>query len=328
MILAGKCLLNNSGLFIKFLICLIIISFLFQAVWDTNLRSTSWLLELGKAIKNGAGLPIVGAFLLVSVNLGFEAWKWQYLSSKIEKITFGSAYRAVLVGICLGFVTPNRVGDYAGRILELRSRQRLEALGAILLGRLCQLGLTLAGGSLGILYFAFISLPPTSWALYLSIAGVLACFNMGFLLVLFYPKVVLNLLQVIPGLQHFMPYINTIAHYSGFEIRNLLGIAGLRYLIFVFQFMWLLEAFNVQAAWWQMAFGVAGTFLLKSVAPSFSAITDLGMRELSALYFFSLIKQNKIFVMSASLSLWFLNMVLPCLVGLLFVWQMRWRKSN
>jgi uncharacterized membrane protein YbhN (UPF0104 family) len=74
-----------------------------------------------------------------------------------------------------------------------------------------------------------------------------------------------------------------------------------------------------------MALGVSGTFLLKSVVPSVSALADLGMRELSAIYFFSLLGQSSLSVMSASLSLWFINIAIPSLVGLLFIWRLKWK---
>jgi hypothetical protein len=47
------------------------------------------------------------------------------------------------------------------------------------------------------------------------------------------------------------------------------------------------------------------------------------MRELSAMYFFSLLQQDKVLVMSASLSLWLLNIAVPSLIGLILVWQIK-----
>jgi len=75
-----------------------------------------------------------------------------------------------------------------------------------------------------------------------------------------------------------------------------------------------------------MAIGITSIFLLKSVVPSFTALTDLGIRELSAMYYFSLLLQNKVYVMSANLSLWFLNIALPRLMGLIFVWRLKTKK--
>jgi hypothetical protein len=64
---------------------------------------------------SGAGGPVLLALALVPVNWGLEAWKWHRLAGTWSR-TFGRSLRAVLVGLTLGFATPNRVGDYAGRI--------------------------------------------------------------------------------------------------------------------------------------------------------------------------------------------------------------------
>lgn len=306
----------------KLLIGAGIFYFLFQSVFTEGLQTEHWFRDLWWAFRQGAAIPIGLAFGLVVLNWGLEAKKWQKLAYKVEHINFWQAFRAVLVGISLGFVTPNRLGDYAGRMLELRTRQRLQAFGAIFLGRLCQLFWTVAGGSLGALYFVSISPGTTSWFTFgLAISFLLL--NSVFLFILFHPQVVIAALAEIPVLERFTGFISIISLYTKTEIAVLLGLSGLRYVVFVSQFALLLYAFGVQTSWWQMALGIAGTFLLKSMVPSFTAFTDLGMRELSAMYFFGLLGQNNLIVMSASLSLWFLNIALPSLLGLIFVWQLK-----
>jgi len=309
-------------LFSKLLVAGSIFYFLYQAVFGEGLKAEVWLRDLWQAFKKGAIWPITSAFGLIIFNWGLEAQKWKKLAAKVEEITFWEAYRAVLVGICLGFVTPNRIGDYAGRIIELRTRQRLQTFGAIFLGRFCQLFWTVAGGSLGLLYFVFIFQGHYSWfGLGLTISFLLVNICLG--IVLFHPRIIINVVAALPVLNQFKRFVSIVGFYTKSEISMLLGLSGLRYLVFVLQFGLLLHAFGVQVSGWQMGMGIASTFLLKSVVPSFTAFTDLGMRELSAMYFFSLLQQNKVAVMSASLSLWFLNIALPCLGGLVFVWRLK-----
>ena len=71
--------------------------------------------------------------LLTPVNWAFEAWKWQQLASKVEKISFGEAYKGILIGLTFSTATPMMIGDYAGKILMLKTDKRLESIGAILL---------------------------------------------------------------------------------------------------------------------------------------------------------------------------------------------------
>jgi len=147
--------------------------------------------------------------------------------------------------------------------------------------------------------------------------------NLCLLFILFQPRIILNIISAVTILKQYNRFVSIMGLYTKSEISVLLGLSGLRYGVFVLQFGLLLYAFGVQISLWKMAMGITSTFLLKSVVPSFTALTDLGIRELSAMYFFSLLQQNKVYVMSASLSLWFLNIALPGLVGLIFVWRLK-----
>jgi hypothetical protein len=310
-------------LFFKALIGLGTFYFLFKAVFNEGMAAAEWLSRLWNAFRQGAGGPILLALALIPVNWGLEAVKWQLLSRQVEPISLVKACRAVLVGTCLGFITPNRVGDYAGRILELKSRQRLEALGAVFLGRFCQLLLTLTAGSVGLIYFATHTWTWPVPGFVPAIIGSLAGLNLVAYLVLFNPRIILGMVAAMPLLNRLMAYLSIISCYGRGELARLLGWSALRYLVFLSQFVLLLGAFGVQIGWLPMAMGVASTFLLKSVLPSFNAFTDLGMRELSAMYFFALLGQDKVLVMSASLSLWLFNIAVPSLGGLLLVWRMK-----
>jgi Lysylphosphatidylglycerol synthase TM region len=313
-------------LFLKALIGLGTFYFLFKAVFGEGIAPEAWLLRLGQAFRQGAAGPMLLALALIPLNWGLEALKWQLLSGKVEPVSLVRAYRAVLVGICLGAVTPNRVGDYAGRILELRSRQRLEALGAVFLGRFCQLLITLTAGSVGLVYFGAHTRVLPETGLVPPLVAALGALNLAAYLVLFNPRLLLGLVAALPVLNRFISYLSIISRYASGELACLLTWSALRYLVFMSQFLLLLSAFGIHPGWLPMAMGVAATFLLKSVLPSFNALADLGMRELSAMYFFTLLGQDKALVMSASLSLWLLNIGVPSLIGLVLVWRMKMSK--
>lgn len=301
--------------------------FLYEALLTENAQPETWLLAFNAILSKGERFYILLAAVLIFCNWGLEARKWQNLAAKVENINFWQAYQAVLVGVCLGFITPNRLGDYAGRIMGLQSRQRLESIGAIFLGRFCQLIITVIAGTVGILFF-LIKYYHLDLPVFLSLGfGLLSVIGV-LLLLLFRPRILIGGLSVLPSLHKFIRYVNIITRYTLKEIINLLQLSFLRYLVFAGQYMLLLMAFGVEVSWWEMALGISGTFLLKSVVPSLSSLSDLGMRELSAIYFFSLLGQNKLVVMSASLSLWFLNIALPSLVGLIFVYRMKWQRTK
>lgn len=264
-------------------------------------------------------LAVLVAVLLLPLNWGVEAYKWQYLSQKIEGLSFLKAYRAVLTGVTLGFVTPNRVGDYAGRILTMHQQNRTDAIGAVLLGRLCQLFATLFLGSAALAYFVYGQYVPLATPAGLSIALALLLVNGWALTLLFSFQWMIRVLAQVPYVRRWVHYFSVLEQYSPAELRYMLWLSLLRYVIFMAQFVALLWAFGVSLAPEQYIWGVAGTFLLKSLVPSINALADIGMRELSAMHFFGLMGQDPLLVLGASLSLWALNIALPSVLGLVFV---------
>ncbi|GHA56557.1 lysylphosphatidylglycerol synthase domain-containing protein [Pontibacter akesuensis] len=296
---------------------------LYQAIFTAPDAFLSWGGILRRALESPLRFLFILTALLIPLNWGFEARKWQLLGQKLEPISFLRAYRAVMVGLTLGFITPNRLGDYAGRVLELKSRQRLEAVGAIFIGRFCQLVATVLAGSSGFLYFIFVF----GWQAYpgvaLSLLVLLAALSVAMLLLLYNAKAMVAVVAAVKPLRSFVPYVSIMGRYTSVEMTRLLWLSLGRYAVFLLQFILLLVLFDVRLSPVQYLSGVSGTFFLKSVVPSVSLLSDLGVRELSAMYLFGLLGQERLQVLSASLSLWLLNIAVPSVVGLFFVLRLR-----
>ena len=54
------------------------------------------------------------------LNWSIEAIKWRLLIKKMQPITFIEALKGVLSGVAVGTFTPNRIGEFGGRILYLK----------------------------------------------------------------------------------------------------------------------------------------------------------------------------------------------------------------
>ena len=307
----------------KLLVVLLTFYLLHQAVFTAPDTLLSWQQILETALSSSSSGLFILVAILIPVNWGFEASKWQLLGNKLEPMSFAAAYRAVMVGLTLGFITPNRLGDYAGRVLELKSRQRLEAIGAIFIGRYCQLVATVLVGSVGLLYFIL----RFYWASYpgvaLSVIFLLLVLSMAMLVLLYHAKAMVAVVGAIKPLRPFVQYVSVMGEYTFAEISRLLVLSLGRYFVFLVQFVLLLILFGVRLSPVEYLSGVSGTFFLKSVVPSVSLLSDLGVRELSAMYLFGLLGEGRLQVLSASLSLWLLNIAVPSAVGLYFVLRVR-----
>jgi hypothetical protein len=313
---------KHGALLLKILIFGLTSFYLYQAAAGPD----KWLALLKQQNKDSTWFYFGLAALLIPINWGMEALKWYLLARKLEEVSFSRAFRAVMVGLTLGFITPNRVGDYAGRILELKSKRRNDAIGAIFLGRFSQLIATILAGSFGCYYLL--------WRFYLhgfpfvKVSLGLGLLILYFLVLLFYfqPKILFSWLLVFRKLRKYLHYVRIVTKYSFPELARLLALAFGRYFVFCLQFVFLLRAFDVYLPVKEYAAGIAGTFLLKSIVPSLSALTDIGMREITAMHFFELFGKAPLAVLSASLSLWFLNIALPSAVGLIFVLRLKFKR--
>ncbi|UOQ50916.1 lysylphosphatidylglycerol synthase transmembrane domain-containing protein [Hymenobacter cellulosivorans] len=312
----------------KLLITVLTLGLLYNSVYADGATAAAWRKLLSTTLSGSGRAPVLAALALVPVNWGLEAWKWWRLARHLEPVSYGRCFRAVLVGLTLGFVTPNRVGDYAGRIIELKSR-RLDALGAVFLGRYCQLVATVVAGTVGLLYFLLTFYLPgyPSAGLGLVVATILI--NAGVILPLYRSRLLLTALTVIKPLRRFRRFLAVMPTYPAHALHWILALSMLRYAVFCLQFGLLLWAYGASPPVGPGLAAIAGTFLMKSLVPSLNALADVGVRELSATHLFGLLHEPALPVLSASLSLWVINIALPSAAGLLFVLRLKvFRKKS
>ena len=89
---------------------------------------------------------------MMFVNWFLEALKWRFLISKIEKVSILRSLRAVFSGITVSAFTPNRIGEYGGRIFCLEKADRIKGALITVIGSMAQLITTIIFGLIGLLY--------------------------------------------------------------------------------------------------------------------------------------------------------------------------------
>ena len=72
------------------------------------------------------------------------------------------------------------------------------------------------------------------------------------------------------------------------------------------------------------ASGVEVVFLVKTITPAFNLLSDLGVREAAALWVFGPFGTSPPVLITATLTLWLVNILVPVLVGLIWVWRLKW----
>ena len=93
---------------------------------------------------------IAAVFILMLLNWLIETWKWQMAVKKIQQISLFKAFKAILSGVSFSTTTPNRMGEYAGRVLFLDDGNRLRSISMTIVCSMSQLIITILMGCIGL----------------------------------------------------------------------------------------------------------------------------------------------------------------------------------
>ncbi|MBO9152445.1 lysylphosphatidylglycerol synthase domain-containing protein [Chitinophaga sp. GCM10012297] len=261
---------------------------------------------------------------MMFVNWGLEARKWQMLVKPLEEIPFKIAFGAILSGVSLSVNTPNRIGEYGGRILYLRNTNKLKAIAATIVGSFSQLIVTAVFGIVGFVYYinkygitgksGYFS-PGTAEKLLLSVLTVICALG---LILYFRLRIIVTLVDKIPWLRKIKVFIQIIARYSPKELEKLLLLSTVRYLVFSAQYLILLYALGVSFVWWQGFFMINVIYIVMAVLPTI-AIAEIGLRGSVSLHFLGLLSDNTAGILAATVAIWLINLVLPAAIGSLLL---------
>ena len=269
---------------------------------------------------------IVIVLFLMFLNWFLEALKWRYMISKIEKVSIYTSLKAVFAGITVSSFTPNRVGEYGGRVFYLEKADRLKGVIITFIGSMSQLLITILFGSISFIILS--ELLFESKVLFSAISKFkLLVFLLLFLLNVFIFYFFYNVSSFISFfnlnkyLNRFKQYIQTFTIYSSSELTNILLFSFSRYIVFSIQFLILLNVFEIDSSTFHSMLSVMLIFLFVSIIPTI-VVAEIGVRGSVAIYVFSLFTINSIGVFSSTLLLWIINLVIPSLIGIYFVFNL------
>jgi len=260
---------------------------------------------------------------LAFVNWGLEAKKWQILMQKLQPLTYPVALKGVLSGVTLSLNTPNRVGEYGGRVLYVNEGNRLKSVSLSITGSICQLTITVLMGCGGLIFLLQTEAADSTimglsffWLkVWLVLSGLATVF---LLLFLFRLSLIISWIGKIPKASGYIKYIKVLDEFSPKLLLRLLFISFLRYLVFVIQYILLLQVLQVEVMWQQGFWLISILYLVMAIIPSF-AIADLGIRGKFSTELLSLYSTNIVGILGTTFGIWFINLFIPALAGSYFI---------
>lgn len=309
-----------------------------EGVFDTfqNIFKTPWFIS-----------TIILVILLMFANWSIETIKWRLLIYRIERLSFFRALKAVLTGIAVSSFTPNRVGDYFGRVFILEKAARIEGVLITILGSMSQLLVTFVVGSTAIFimflqyhhaileYFEF----PLHVYQYLMWGGAVLILSLNTLVILLFLNVsaLSSMAYRLKGksAEKVSGYVHVISAYSNKELIAVITLSFFRFVVFSFQFYILLKLFSVNLPLLEGLVVIAVIFFVMTIIPTV-AITELGIRGSVSLFLIGMYfggpeltpPSVALGIVAASTALWIINLAIPALIGAVFVFSLKFfRKS-
>jgi hypothetical protein len=270
---------------------------------------------------------------LALINWGIEARKWQVLVKPIQQMSFWRAYKSVLSGVALSLNTPNRMGEYGGRILYLKEGNRIKGISLSIAGSISQLIITLILGCCGLTYILFFQTAHTGPLMELPVFWIrvllFISLMMTVLLLLFFFRLswLIRLVEKIPATKKIIEYINVLEEFTAKLLLRLLSLSFFRYLVFVIQYILLLQVLDVQIFWVECFWIISILFLVLAIVPSF-AIADLGIRGKFSTELLSVYSANTLGILGTTFGIWFINLFIPALAGSILILGIKFFKDK
>jgi hypothetical protein len=246
--------------------------------------------------------------LLMFLNWSLESYKWKYLLNKVEDVSFFQAVKGVLSGLAIGFITPNRVGEFAGKIAYLKSENRANGAVMSFVGSSAQLLVTIQAGLIAIAASKYAS-PVDIFVTPIALVTIVIAS-----LVWFKSNLFLKWISRFDWLKKWNKHTDQLATVSEKKMTTVYFISLVRYLVFPLQYFVLLKMLDTTIDFSECLSMTAISYFLLSIVPTYT-IAEIGARGSINLLVFS--QLNAPFaVLSASLLIWIINLIIPALIGL------------
>ena len=263
-------------------------------------------------IDSTLGLTLAAILLLMPINWAIETWKWRNLMCSIEnKLSFGKSVKAVMAGVTVGTITPNRAGEFAGRILFVSPENRAKASYLTIFGDTAQACTTLIFGIAGLLMIGSSgneTIPHNT----LLIAGMVC----GIAIIALYIKFD-NIVNALGNTKFVQKRLKKYVPQCKIRLRqkvSTLALSMLRYIMFGFQFYLSLKFFGIDISAYNAFAAISATYICIYIIPSIAA-AELGIRTSFAITFIGIFTAQETAIALASTLTYLINVVIPIIAG-------------
>jgi len=305
-----------------------------QRLWIKRLLAATLLLILYFQIKNHGGLDswrqnfltnikaplhrwwLFLAIILMPLNWILEITKWRLLMQHSWQASWRRMAKAVMAGISISLITPNRIGEYGGRAILIPQSQTATVILTSMIGGICQ---WLAFIICGVPALIYVLAQKGLWngtGIWLTavIIPIVILISLFAARPLFEFLVQLNIGKNQKWLRWLRLKIGQLRHIQRRELLGACLLALLRLFVYTAQYLLLLWFFDTPLSFWLGVSGIFSIFLIQAGIPLPPGLDVITRSEL-AIWIWGSQLVNPIGILSATFSLYLLNLMIPALLG-------------
>jgi hypothetical protein len=313
--------LNKSiKIFINYVLAPLLFAWLVYSVYKAILTQPDlpqYLAILYKQIDAHALFLLICLLLLMLLQWLFEAKKWQNFLSRDIQLTLLASLKMIFTGISFSLATPNRIGEFVGRILHLPAELRVQATGYTFIGNFAQLVATSLAGSFGLMFYVTGSneIGITSFNGLITLLSYLApVFTLLVLFIYFKAVVFFSWVAGINWLGSWKNKFMQLTSLSNATLFHVFLWSLLRYIVFVIQYWLIFNIIGLDLDLFPTFIGVSMMLFLLSILPTISLV-ELGLRWQISILVFAPFTTNAFGLTMATTLIWLLNLVIPAAMG-------------
>lgn len=275
-------------------------------LWQSTVANQKIIMDLG-SIKHSwqiydSVLLLIVLFLL-PINWLLEAMKWQRIAANAN-LSLKQALKGVVLGVTLDNILPASAGAISGRVVTLPKENRYTVIPGILLGQIIQSTITFLFGLYGF------------WLVWQKASALFIWHPIYTYFALASSMIIV--LSIFFWQGKIRKFLQPLWQYTLNSLLMIFAFALARYLVFLMQFMMLSFIFapDLDQA---LVFGCATwVFAARTFMPKISNLERLGIRALAVVFFMNLFNQSSSQMLVAVVVLWFINLAIPSIIGLVF----------
>lgn len=288
-------------------------------------------LHFSSLVESLQGWGVLILFLVITIMLVqwlLEARKWQVMLAPAHSIRLTEAFRMIFSGIALSIATPNRIGEFAGRVMHLPSGQRLKGTAFTIIGNFAQLIVTCIAGSIALLiewrdqHFNF-TLPGMQAIQSLLLWTTPFCI-VFFMMLYFKAGLVFNRILSLRIIKKYRDKFGALEYIPNDVLLKVLLLSSLRFIFFILQYWLLFKMTNTGIGLRDTYAAISIMLLWLAIVPTLSFL-ELGLRWEFALMLMGSLTDNALGIAVSVTAVWLINLMLPAAIGAFVLFRYRTR---